>query len=213
MRVRRKPAASEKLISHQSVYQPGEIQPGEWNQHFPRSLPLHVELGTGKGKFLVQAAQSKSDVNWIGLERTKEPLLQAVQKGEHLQNVRYVWADVKLLTDLFALGEIAKLYLHFSDPWPKFRHRKRRLTHRLFLDRYQQVIAPSGTIALKTDSKPLFTFSLAELQIRGWNILHVTNDLHWSKWSQDNITTEYEEKFTANGFPIYYLEAKPPRFQ
>jgi tRNA (guanine-N7-)-methyltransferase len=218
MRLRRKPEAKQKLMEHPLVFTPtednkGQMQ-GQWRSAFPHEThPLHVELGTGKGQFLAKASTLRPDINWIGVERIEEPLLQAVRKGEATENtnLRYIWADVENLTDIFATGEIDRIYLHFSDPWPKKRHAKRRLTYRRFLDLYEQVLAPAGDLILKTDSVSLFDFSLEEFQERGWEVVEISRDLHHSPYAATNITTEYEDKFSSRGMPIHYVRVTPPK--
>lgn len=212
MRLRSKPDTEKRLLSHPLVYIPEQVEPGKWNEIFGRSAPLYVELGTGKGQYLAQAATRFPEINWLGVERAKEALIKAVRKGERLNDasLRYLWADVKLLTELFAPQEIDQLFLHFVDPWPKKRHTKRRLTYRSFLTLYQQVLSPVGKLILKTDNQGLFTFSCEELSQLGWNIEEWSEDLHQSQWAEENLMTEYEEKYTSEGKPIYYLSARPP---
>jgi len=189
---------------------------GKWRSAFARpEQPLYVELGTGKGQFLAKAAAKHPEINWIGLERIEEPLLQAVRKGsevaEENQNLRYIWTDAEQLSDVFSPEEVDRFYLHFSDPWPKKRHAKRRLTHRRFLSVYKQILSPDGDLILKTDSAILFDFSLEEFQETGWEIMEMTRDLHQSEYKEQNITTEYEDKFTKKGMPIHYVRVKPIR--
>ncbi|MFC7441261.1 tRNA (guanosine(46)-N7)-methyltransferase TrmB [Laceyella putida] len=220
MRLRRKPEAKQMLMEHPLVFTPtdetkGEMR-GKWRSLFPHpEHPLYVELGTGKGQFLAKASGLRPDINWIGVERIEEPLLQAVRKGEATQNanLRYIWADVEGLTELFAPGEVDRIYLHFSDPWPKKRHTKRRLTHRRFLDLYKQVLAPTGDLILKTDSVSLFDFSLEEFREQGWEVIELSRDLHHSPYAGNNITTEYEDKFSSRGMPIHYVRVAPHQTQ
>lgn len=218
MRLRRNPKAKQLLLENDIVYRvekdtTSEMK-GKWRSSFARPhQPLFVEIGTGKGQFLAKAAQKHPEINWIGLERVEEPLLQAVRKGSEVaelnQNLRYIWTDAEYLTDVFALEEVDRLYLHFSDPWPKKRHAKRRLTHRRFLAIYKQILSPNGDLILKTDSKSLFEFSLEEFEETNWEVFDLSRDLHHSKYKDNNITTEYEDKFTQKGMPIYYVRVKP----
>ncbi|SDY27702.1 tRNA (guanosine(46)-N7)-methyltransferase TrmB [Thermoactinomyces sp. DSM 45892] len=214
MRLRRHPLARQILSTHPLVIQQPEESKGQWETHFPSKQPLYIELGTGKGQFLAKAAELHPHINWIGVEKIEEPLMYAVQKGEATEctNLRYVWMDITKLEEIFAPGEeVDRIYLHFSDPWPKTRHAKRRLTHHTFLDKYRNVLKPDGDLILKTDSVSLFDFSLEELETNGWNIVEISRDLHQSEWANTNITTEYEEKFSARGFTINYVRAYPPR--
>jgi tRNA (guanine-N7-)-methyltransferase len=212
MRLRRNPLAKQRLREHPLVVQDPEQLCGKWKTVFPLEQPLYVELGTGKGQFLSKASTLYPDRNWIGVERVEEPLLQAVKKGEQTENtnLRYLWMDVNDLPTVFAPGEVSRFYLHFSDPWPKSRHSKRRLTHRHFLQIYQLLLADSGDLILKTDSELLFHFSLEEFKELGWRIIEQSTDLHRSPFQADNITTEYEDKFASQGMPIYYLRVKKP---
>jgi tRNA (guanine-N7-)-methyltransferase len=136
-----------------------------------------------------------------------------VRKGETTENtnLRYIWTDVELLGGIFAPEEVDRFYLNFSDPWPKKRHAKRRLTHRRFLEIYEKLLSPNGDLILKTDSVTLFDFSLEEFQEMGWEIIDLSRDLHHSPYAAGNITTEYEEKFASRGMPIHYVRVKPKR--
>jgi tRNA (guanine-N7-)-methyltransferase len=211
MRLRRNPQAIELLTTHPLSINDYENQRGNWKNLFGNANPIYVELGTGKGQFLAKASTIYPDINWIGVEKIQEPLLLAARKGEETENtnVRYLWLDILKLHEAFASGEVDRFYLHFSDPWPKTRHYKRRLTYRDFLKVYQTLLSPEGDLILKTDSKSLYEFSVEELQETGWKIIEQSNDLHQSQWAETNITTEYEEKFAGLGMPINYLRAKP----
>jgi tRNA (guanine-N7-)-methyltransferase len=146
------------------------------------------------------------------VERIEEPLWQAVRKGEETgnPNLRYIWMDIQDLALAFGEGEVNRFYLHFVDPWPKKRHAKRRLTHRRFLALYQKALAPGSDLILKTDSPVLYEFSLQEFEETGWRILEQSTDLHRSPYGAANITTEYEDKFSTQGMPIYYVRVLPP---
>lgn len=213
MRLRRNPLARQILTTHPLVVQQPEEMKGQWNDAFPTKQPLYIELGTGKGQFLAKAAQLHPQINWIGVEKIEEPLMQAVQKGAstNCTNLRYIWMDINKLEEVFASGEVDRIYLHFSDPWPKARHAKRRLTYHTFLDKYRKVLKADGDLILKTDSVSLFDFSLEELEAHGWKIIEMTRNLHQSEWASTNITTEYEEKFSGRGFTINYVRALPPQ--
>lgn len=210
MRVRKNPKARAALKEHPAVFEMEAIQEQKWRTYFTNpQQPLSVELGTGKGHFITTAAKRFPEINWIGIERVAEPLYQAIKKGfpEEQQNLLYFWADIEHLDQFFNPEEIHRLYLHFSDPWPKKRHQKRRLTHRRFLETYKKLLSPNGELIFKTDSYPFFIFSQEELTETGWKIMNIYEDLHNSPIAQENIPTEYEEKFSALGNPIYYLKA------
>jgi tRNA (guanine-N7-)-methyltransferase len=211
MRLRRKPEAIKLLTSHPLHIGNYEQHRGKWQTLFGNNHPIYVELGTGKGQFLANASTRYPEINWIGVEKVQEPLLLAAQKGEQTgnTNLRYLWMDIANLQAAFAPGEVTRFYLHFSDPWPKARHYKRRLTYREFLENYRTLLATDGDLILKTDSASLFQFSVEELLETGWKVIETSEDLHHSTWAETNITTEYEEKFANRGLPIYYLRAKP----
>ncbi|MGA8941319.1 MAG: tRNA (guanosine(46)-N7)-methyltransferase TrmB [Thermoactinomyces sp.] len=218
MRLRRNPEAPKILSAHPMVFRITEENKGEWqgkwHLQFPnKKNPIHVELGTGKGQFLAKASTKFPDINWIGIEKIQEPLLKAVRKGEKTENgnLRYIWMDAMWLDEVFEEGEIQRIYLHFSDPWPKKRHAKRRLTHHHFLKLYRKVLATGGDLILKTDSVSLFDFSLQEFAEHGWQVLELTRDLYHSSYLEENIATEYEEKFVSRGLPIHYVRVKPNR--
>lgn len=212
MRLRKKPWISEALDKYGDlVYKGADSQfQGRWRQLFGRAAPLYVELGTGKGRFISEMAIRFPNVNFIGIEAQQDVLYYGAQKvaAADLTNVRLLVFDINNITEIFAPGEINRLYINFCDPWPKSRHGKRRLTHRRFLAMYQQLLAPGGAIHFKTDNRDLFDFSLAELTDQGWRVEHVTYDLHNSPYNAGNVMTEYETKFSAFG-PIHRLEAFP----
>lgn len=210
MRIRRKPHAKQTVREHPRVVQESEQLRGKWVTLFDNDQPLYLELGTGKGQFLSRVCQECPQINWVGVERIEEVLLHALNKAEETpcSNLRFLWMDVSSLDEVFAEGEVDRIYLHFSDPWPKKRHARRRLTHHTFLHRYKKVLKPQGEILLKTDNAALFEFSLEELEAAGFTIVESTRDLYHSPYESGNIPTEYEQKFTARGVPIHYLLAK-----
>ncbi|WP_418450979.1 tRNA (guanosine(46)-N7)-methyltransferase TrmB, partial [Blautia sp.] len=170
-------------------------------------------IGMGKGRFLLNMAKQYPNVNFIGIERYSSVLLRALEKYDtekfqELTNIRFVCMDAKELSEVFAKGEVERIYLNFSDPWPKARHAKRRLTSTEFFARYDKIIAEDGTVEFKTDNTELFNFSLEQIREYGWKILSYTYDLHHhEEMNKGNIMTEYEEKFSAKGNPINKLIA------
>ena len=175
----------------------------------------------GKGKFLMQMAALHPEINYMGIEMYSSVLLRAIElrqareaEGEILQNLYFRRMDGRLLPECFAPGEVERIYLNFSDPWPKSRHRSRRLPSREFLARYQKVLAPKGQVEFKTDNVDLFSFALFEARDVGWQILYETYDLHRDLAQGfaplPNVLTEYEEKFVAQGKPICKLVMEPP---
>ena len=158
---------------------------------------------------MMDMAALHPEINYIGIERYSSVLLRALQKMEQnpLPNLRFMCIDAADIEEIFAPEEVDRIYLNFSDPWPKDRHAKRRLTSSEFLNRYDQVLSQKGRIEFKTDNRDLFDFSLEEFRAAGYTLENVTFDLHASEWAKDNIVTEYEANFSAKGFKINRLEA------
>lgn len=212
MRLRNIPGADEIVSSSPYCIQNAALQRGGWNAFFGNENPIHLEIGMGKGRFLMDLAALHPEVNYIGVERYTSVLLRAVQKmnERQLTNVHFICEDAKNLPVIFGEGEVARIYLNFSDPWPKDRHAKRRLTSREFLTRYEQFLAKNGTMEFKSDNQDLFTFSLEELEAADhWSLIAATRDLHrYPELNAGNIMTEYEEKFSAIGNPICKLVAE-----
>ena len=179
--------------------------PGTWKDIFQNDNPIRIEIGMGKGKFIHTMAKEHPEVNYVGIEKYSSVLLRAVQKleEEELPNVRLIRMDAEDLENVFAQGELDRIYLNFSDPWPKDRHAKRRLESRQFLARYNQILKKDGTIEFKTDNRALFDFALEEVEAAGWTLNEKTFDLHAdARLNEGNVMTEYEERFSAQGNPI-----------
>ncbi len=212
MRLRNIPSADHIIAASPFCMQNPAAYQGKWHSVFNNNHPIHIEIGTGKGRFLIHLAQQNPLVNYIGIEKYTSVLLRAVQKLDLLEqplpNLRFLCIDAKNITEVFASNEIEKIYLNFSDPWPKKKHEKRRLTSREFLDRYHKILAQNGTVEFKTDNRLLFDFSLQEIPAANWTIDAYTYDLHHDpQLNKHNIMTEYEEKFSSLGNPIYKLIA------
>ncbi|MDO4671096.1 MAG: tRNA (guanosine(46)-N7)-methyltransferase TrmB [Aerococcus sp.] len=210
MRVRHKPWAQDLINAHPEwVIQTPEEHAGHWQALFAEDKPLHVEVGTGKGQFIIEMAKAHPEWNFVGIEMQSDVLVMALQQvldNEPLTNLRFVRSDGQHIDQFFMIGEVSQLYLNFSDPWPKRRHAKRRLTHPDFLKHYQQVLATDGSLIFKTDNRGLFEYSLCSFSQFGMQLVDVSLDLHHSHFV-GNITTEYEDKFSAKGQPIYRVEA------
>lgn len=210
MRLRNIPGAQDAILESPYVIQKPEVHKGAWTEVFPKKQPLHIEVGMGKGRFLMDLARLNPDINYIGIEMYDSVLLRALQKREELEeegmkyeNLFFMRVDARLLPEIFEKGEVDKIYLNFSDPWPKARHAKRRLTSREFLERYDKILVPEGTVEFKTDNRELFEFSLEEVNETKWNLLAHTFDLHHNEeMVKGNVMTEYEEKFSSMGNPI-----------
>ena len=198
---------SRELIA-ESPYVVAEPQKyrGNWQAVLQNHMPLHIEIGMGKGQFIYQMAKLHPEIQYIGIEKYSSVLLRAIQKMEAqaLPNLKFIRMDAEEITEVFGEGEVDRIYLNFSDPWPKDRHAKRRLPSRQFLERYDKILKQGGELEFKTDNKGLFEFALEELEPAGWRAAAVSFDLHQDeKMSRGNIMTEYEEKFSAMGNPIY----------
>lgn len=171
--------------------------------------PLWLEIGCGKGDFVCQMAERYPESNFIALERIADVAMLAMEKckGRELTNVRFIVGNIAKLWDVFADHSVDRIYLNFSDPWPKAGHAKRRLTYRDFLEQYKRILKPGGAIFFKTDNRGLFDFSLEEFRECGFRLENLTYDLHNSEFNADNIQTEYERNFSAKGFAINRVEA------
>ena len=211
MRLRNIPGADE-IVSNSAycIQNPQELK-GGWAAFLENDHPIHIEVGMGKGRFLMELAELHPEINYIGIERYTSVLLRAVQKMEEkpLPNVHFLCIDAATLPDIFSEGEVDRIYLNFSDPWPKDRHARRRLTSHEFLARYDQFLAKDGRIEFKTDNQDLFTFSLEEIEASPlWHLDASTRDLHHDPvLNEGNVMTEYEEKFSSMGNPICKLIA------
>ena len=216
MRLRNIPGAQDAILDSPYVVQEPQTKKGHWAEVFEKKQPLHIEVGMGKGRFLMDLARLHPEINYIGIEMYDSVLLRALQKREELEqegvvysNLYFMRVDARLLPEIFAQGEVDKIYLNFSDPWPKARHAKRRLTSREFLARYDQILVPDGKVEFKTDNTELFNFSLEQVKEAGWELLAYTYDLHHQEeMNKGNIMTEYEQKFSEKGNPINKLIAQ-----
>ncbi|MFC4618303.1 tRNA (guanosine(46)-N7)-methyltransferase TrmB [Camelliibacillus cellulosilyticus] len=209
MRMRHKPWAKDKMAEHPDiVISKPERYKGRWRALFGMDAPLFVEIGTGKGKFLSGMAEAYPERLFIGIEREESVIVSALQKAldQSLSNLKLLNVNAAELTDYFASGEVAEIYLNFSDPWPKKRHEKRRLSHEIFLKAYKKVLEAGGKINLKTDNQGLFEYSIESFSRFGLIIQNVSLDLHAAPFEK-NVTTEYEEKFSQKGQRIYRCEA------
>ena len=225
MRLRRKPWVDEAIREFDAFVFARDNPPhlpttdatkngikGRWREIFPTPGPLWLEIGVGKGDFILGMAQKFPQINFVGLEAAQDVLYTAAQKiaAAELVNVRLAVFDANKIHDLFAPGEISRLYLNFSDPWPKKRHAKRRLTHRDFLAKYRTILAQDAKICFKTDNLALFDFSLEEFAASGMELEFLSRDLH-AENDKENVMTEYEKKFSSRGNKIYLAEAFWPQ--
>ena len=216
MRLRNIPGAKDAILDCEWVIDEPERFKGKWNEVFGVKRPLFLEVGMGKGRFLMDMARLHPERNFVGIEMYDSVLLRALQKreeleaaGEEFSNLVFIRVDARLLPEIFEKDEVDGIYLNFSDPWPKKRHARRRLTSKEFLKRYDQILAKDGRVEFKTDNTELFNFSLEQVKEAGWELLAYTYDLHHQEeMNKGNIMTEYEQKFSEKGNPINKLIAQ-----
>lgn len=207
MRLRNVKGSRETIAANDYVmHLPEEYESykGRWKEFFGNENPIHIEIGMGKGQFIMELAKTNPDINYIGIEKYSSVLVRALEKRPELEtkNLIFIRMDAEDIVKVFDKDEIDRIYLNFSDPWPKDRHAKRRLTSTQFLSKYNQFLRPDGKVIFKTDNRPLFDFSLEQVEEAGWNLENHTFDLHNSEFVEGNIMTEYETKFVAEGKPI-----------
>ncbi|MCD2493304.1 tRNA (guanosine(46)-N7)-methyltransferase TrmB [Lacrimispora sp. NSJ-141] len=238
MRLRNVKGARDVLAENPYVVNDPERYKGSWGAVFGNQNPIYIEIGMGKGRFLLKQAELNPEINFIGIEMYASVLVRAVQKAEgssledgvsavtrrslpekaqnagigpggRIANLRFLNVQAEYLENLFSPGEVSRIYLNFSDPWPKARHAKRRLTSSAFLSRYEKILKENGCVEFKTDNRKLFEFSLESVEESGWRLLSSTFDLHKdAKMSSGNVMTEYEQKFSEKGHPICKLVAQ-----
>lgn len=210
MRVRKRKGAEELLAENPQIVvaNPEELK-GKWQQCFAKKQPIHIEIGMGKGQFITGMAKAHPDINYIGIDIQLSVLSYALDKvlDSGAKNIKLLLVDGSSLSNYFATGEVDLMYLNFSDPWPKKKHEKRRLTYKTFLDTYKDILPEQGEIHFKTDNRGLFEYSLASFSQYGMTLKQVWLDLHASDYQQ-NIMTEYERKFSNKGQVIYRVEAR-----
>lgn len=206
MRLKNVPGARDVIAESSLVVHEPEKQKGNWQQVFGNDHPIHIEIGMGKGRFICEMAKTHPDINYIGIEKYSSVLLRAIQKMEEepLPNLLFIRMDAENIDEVFGLDEVDRIYLNFSDPWPKDRHAKRRLPSKEFLARYDRFLKRDGVLEFKTDNRGLFDFAVEELPQAGWKLVKITYDLHHDEeMMQGNVMTEYEQKFSSMGNPIY----------
>lgn len=209
MRARKKKHGAERIAACSALLiEHPETLNGDPGAAFPERRPVHLEIGCGKGNFACGMAAAHPEINLIAMERVADVACLALEKARDCadtrpDNLRFLIGNAEAITEWFAPHSIDCIYLNFSDPWPKKGHAKRRLTHRLFLERYRQVLAPGGVLRFKTDNVGLFDFSLEEFEAAGLTVSDLTRDLHHSPQNEGNVMTEYEKNFSEKGFPIH----------
>ena len=206
MRLRNITGSREMIAESRFVVHEPQEYKGRWRELFGNDHPLRIEIGMGKGRFIMDLARMHPEINYVGIEKYSSVLLRGIQKMETdpLPNLYFIRMEAEEIADVFGREEVERIYLNFSDPWPKDRHAKRRLPSREFLKRYDEILVRDGVIEFKTDNQDLFRFALEEIAPAGWRLLQMTEDLHHDeKMLAGNVMTEYEEKFSALGNPIY----------
>ena len=212
MRLRNVRGSREAIADSEFTINDFKEYKGKWREIFGNDNPIRIEIGMGKGKFITEMAMNNPDINYIGIEKYSSVLIRAVEKRRELEidNLFFIRMDAVEIEDAFEKGEIDRIYLNFSDPWPKDRHAKRRLTSRQFFERYDKILKDDGIIEFKTDNKDLFDFSLKEVKETKFKVINYTYDLHGDTDAEiyrGNVTTEYEDKFVEKGNKICKLVA------
>ena len=211
MRLRNVPGSREAIADNDmAINEPTELK-GKWKEEFGNDNPIRIEIGMGKGKFITTLAMENPDINYIGIEKYSSVLIRAIERCEEIEvpNLRFIRMEAEYICDVFENGEVDRIYLNFSDPWPKDRHAKRRLTSKQFFERYDVILKKDGIVEFKTDNDLLFQFSLEQVPEAGWELIEQTWDLHNDeRLMQGNVMTEYESKFSQMGNPIHKLIAK-----
>jgi tRNA (guanine-N7-)-methyltransferase len=204
MRLRHNPKADIAVENSEYVEQNPKSRKGHWGELFENDNPTHIEIGMGKGQFLMTLASQNPNINYVGIERVPTVLYKALKKQEELKlpNLRLMAFNADEINEVFEKDEVERIYLNFSDPWPKDRHALRRLTSPRFLKLYNEFLKSDGFIEFKTDNRSLFDYSLEAASEAGWKTRDITYDLHNSEYAEGNIMTEYEEKFSSMGVPI-----------
>ena len=213
MRLRNIPGSREAIAESEFVIHDVESCKGKWREIFGNDNPVYIEIGMGKGTFIMECARRNPDINYIGIEKYSSVLLRALEKREQepdLKNLYFIRMEAEYIENVFEKDEVDSIYLNFSDPWPKDRNAKRRLTSDRFLKRYTGVLKKDGVITFKTDNIDLFDFSVETAKECGWDILAETRDLHHSEYNEGNIMTEYEKKFSGLGHKINMMKIKQP---
>ncbi|MBR1506937.1 MAG: tRNA (guanosine(46)-N7)-methyltransferase TrmB [Eubacterium sp.] len=212
MRLRNVKGSRETIADNDFCIKDYEGRKGHWNEVFGNDNPLMLEIGMGKGTFIMEMARRNPDINYIGIEKYSSVLVRALEKMEKEEdppkNLFFIRMDAEYIEDAFDKGEVAGIYLNFSDPWPKNRYKDRRLTSGRFLARYNNILADDAVVEFKTDNQELFSFSLEEAGNSNWDIVYETRDLHHTPENEGNVMTEYEKKFSEKGNPICKMVIK-----
>ena len=208
MRLRNVKGSREQIAANEYTIKDAEQIKGQWKDYFQDGKPIQLEIGMGKGKFLMRLAEKNPHIHYIGIEKYSSVLVRALEKMEEtpLDNIHFIRMDAENIVNVFEKGEVDQIYLNFSDPWPKDRHARRRLPSKEFLARYDQILVPDGKVEFKTDNRGLFNFALEQREIAGWDLDGCTFALHHDEnMNEGNVIAEYGEKFSSMGNPIYKM--------
>lgn len=209
MRLRNVPGSRDMIAESPFTIKDETEWKGKWNEVFGNDHPIHIEIGMGKGQFIMTLAKEHPEINYVGIEKYSSVLVRALEKQQEMElpNIRFIRMEAENIAEVFAPDEIARIYLNFSDPWPKDRHAKRRLTSVQFLERYEKILQKDGHLIFKTDNRDLFDFSLEQVEeAEHWILLNHTFDLHHSEYVEGNVMTEYEQRFVEKGNAICRME-------
>ncbi len=211
MRLRNVKGSRENIAVSEFVVHDEESMKGKWKELFGNDNPINIEIGMGKGRFIMDMARLNPDINFVGIEKFSSVLIRAIEKQneEKLPNLYFIRMEAEYIENVFDKEEVDYIYLNFSDPWPKDRHAKRRLTSVQFMKRYENILSKDGGVTFKTDNRPLFDFSLEQVEEAGWILDNHTFDLHNSEYVEGNVMTEYEQKFSEMGNPICRMVCRP----
>jgi len=209
MRQRKVKNVEERLAEYADyLIENPSLMKGKWKETFGNDNKIFLELGCGKGQFIVTKAKANKELNYIGAEGQQTIILRALEKASKEQtiNVRFMTGFIKDVTDIFEEDELSGVFLNFSDPWPKDRHSKRRLTHKNFLEGFKKVSKAGSILEIKTDNEELFEFTLGQIEMMGFEMIELTRNLHFSECTSKNTTTEYEDKFKSFGKKIQFVK-------
>lgn len=209
MRLRNVPGSRDMIAESPFTIKDETEWKGRWNEVFDNDHPIHIEIGMGKGQFIMTLAKEHPEINYVGIEKYSSVLVRALEKQQEMElpNIKFIRMEAENIAEVFAPDEVARIYLNFSDPWPKDRHAKRRLTSVQFLQRYENILQKDGHLIFKTDNRDLFDFSLEQVEeAEHWILLNHTFDLHHSEYVEGNVMTEYEQRFVEKGNAICRME-------
>ena len=209
MRLRNVPGSRDMIAESPFTIKDETEWKGRWNEVFGNDHPIHIEIGMGKGQFIMTLAKEHPEINYVGIEKYSSVLVRALEKQQEMElpNIKFIRMEAENIAEVFAPDEVTRIYLNFSDPWPKDGHARRRITSVQFLQRYENILQKDGHLIFKTDNRDLFDFSLEQVEeAEHWILLNHTFDLHHSEYVEGNVMTEYEQRFVEKGNAICRME-------